>query len=483
MAQFELPDVGEGLTEAEIVSWKVRPGDTVDVNDPLVEIETAKSLVELPSPYAGTVRALLVEEGQTVPVGTPIVDVDAPDMAQAASSPPAADAPDTGPGSPSGRSAVLVGYGPRPPRRRRHRTRPEQPAAALNDAFSTGHDVGLPVAPPPPPHEIAAVAARPPTREAPSALVGPFPDAEPEPQESPQRHPLAKPPVRRLARDLGIALRDVTATGPGGTVTRADVERAASTEHGEHDIGADAVGWDGRARVERVKVRSVRRATARAVTSSAFSAPHVTQFVTVDVTASMELLERLREHPRFAGTRVSPLTLAARAMAAAVRHTPEVNAAWDEEAEEIVLRRYVHLGVATATPRGLLVPVVRNVDQLSLVDLAAAIAGVTEKARHGRTTPRETSGGTVSITNIGVFGMDAGTPIIAPGQSAILALGQVARRPWVVEAEGAECVVPRWVTTLGLSFDHRLVDGAQASSFLNDVADALRDPAMSWALT
>ena len=472
MTQFELPDVGEGLTEAEIVSWKGRPGDEVAVNDVLVEIETAKSLVELPSPFAGTVQALLVDEGSTVPVGTPIIDVEtrAPDSSGS----------EGAPGEP-----VLVGYGPRPHRPRRRRPRPEEPTRALHGAFSTGHDVGMPVAPPPPPHEVSPAGA---AAAHLLAQVGPFPDEDavdtvggvPASSGGPaQARPLAKPPVRRLARDLGIALEQVTPTGRGGTITRADVERTARVEPGS--TGDARPGWDGLPRSERVPVRSVRRATARAVTASAFSAPHVTQFLTIDATESMALLERLRGDPRFSDVRLSLLTLVALSMVRSARRTPEVNAVWDAQSDEIVLRRYVDLGIATATPRGLLVPVVRDADRLDLRGMAHAIADLAARARAGSTTPTETSGGTLSVTNIGVFGMDTGTPIIPPGQSAILGLGQVARRPWVVVREGHEGVEARWVVTLALSFDHRLVDGEQGSAFLREVAESLRDPAMAWA--
>jgi 2-oxoisovalerate dehydrogenase E2 component (dihydrolipoyl transacylase) len=293
---------------------------------------------------------------------------------------------------------------------------------------------------------------------------------------------LAKPPVRRLARDLGVDLAAVVASGPAGSITRADVESHARKERVPEPSTSAETGWDGLPREERIPVRSVRKATARAVVASAFGAPHVTQFVTTDVTASMDLLDRLRADRRFADVRLSPLTLAARAIALAARRTPAVNAQWDGEAGEIVLRRYVDLAVATATPRGLIVPVVRDADRLDLATLASTIADLAARAREGRTTPHETSGGTISVTNIGVFGMDAGTPIMPPGQSAILALGQVARRPWVVTAGGEERVEPRWVTTLALSFDHRLVDGEQGSAFLADIAETLSDPAKAWAL-
>ncbi len=471
MAYFDLPDVGEGLTEAEIVSWKVRPGDEVDVNDVLVEIETAKSLVELPSPFAGAVVEILVDEGETVAVGTRLIQVET--SAEPADA--GGDATDD-----DAREPVLVGYGPRPTRRRRRPvTAADEGLQALNGAFSTGHDVGLPVAPPPPPHPVSPV---PDSTDPIGVSVGPFPDEE---RDAPESRPLAKPPVRRLARDLGVDLNRVPATGPGGVVTRADVEeytRAQRAAQAQPPVDAVGAGWAGLPREERVVVRSVRRATARAVVASAFSVPHVTQFVTIDVSESMALLDRLRADPLMRDVKLSPLTLAARAMARAVPRTPEVNALWDEATGEIVLRRYVNLAVATATPRGLLVPVVRDADRLDLPGLATSITDLVERAREGTTTPHDTSGGTISVTNIGVFGMDSGTPIIPPGQSAILALGAVSKRPWVVEREGEQVVAPRWVTTLALSFDHRIVDGLQASAYLADVARAMSDPAMGWAL-
>ncbi len=475
MPEFSLPDVGEGLTEAEIISWKVRPGDEVAVNDVLVEIETAKSLVELPSPFAGTVTDLLVEAGETVAVGTPIVRVD---TAGSPTPGPGTQTPAAAPAQPTEgdeREPVLVGYGPRPGRRRRRSAGPIEPGVqALHGAFSTGHEVGMRVAPPEPPHPVSPVVG---AEKAALPAVGEFPAEE---RGAPAGRPLAKPPVRRLARDLGVTLTDVAPSGPGGTITRADVEA-----HAQRPVAAPRStepGWDGLPREERVPVRSVRRAMARAVVASALTAPHVTQFVSMDVSASMDLLDRMRADRRFADVRLSPLTLTARAVCSAARRTPEVNALWDEESGEIVYRRYVDLGIATTTPRGLLLPVVRDADRLDVHGLAAAIGDLAARAREGTTTPRETSGGTISITNIGVFGMDAGTPIIPPGQTAILALGQVARRPWVVDGPDGETVAPRWVTTLAVSFDHRLVDGAQGSAFLADVAGALSDPALAWAL-
>ena len=459
MSEFALPDVGEGLTEAEVVAWKVRPGDEVAVNDVLVEIETAKSLVELPSPFAGTVAELLVPEGSTVPVGTPLVRIDVAAVGEAQAEPE--------------REPVLVGYGPRASRRRRRAARPEAGTAALHGAFSTGQDVAVRVAPPEPPVPVPSRSGE--AEGPPLPSVGDF-SFEPPAAESSGR-PRAKPPVRRLARDLGVDLAVVTGTGPGGTVTRADVEA-----HARRPSGGPRTGWDGLPREERLPVRSVRRATAQAVVRSAFTAPHVTQFLTVDATASMELLARLRADATFADARLSPLTLTARAMCLAARRTPEITAAWDDAAGEIVLRRYVDLAVATATPRGLLVPVVRDADRLDLAALGTAVADLARRARDGRTSPAETTGGTLAVTNIGVFGMDAGTPIIPPGLSAILALGQLARRPWVVEVDGAETLEPRWVVALALSFDHRLIDGEQGSRFLSDVGSLLTDPARALAL-
>jgi pyruvate dehydrogenase E2 component (dihydrolipoamide acetyltransferase) len=292
---------------------------------------------------------------------------------------------------------------------------------------------------------------------------------------------LAKPPVRKLAKDRGVDLGTVTPTGPGGLVTRADVEAAAAAQQ-RHDTAAAPAAPA--AAEQRIPVRSVRKATAEAVTRSAFTAPHVTEWVTVDVSEAMSLLERLRARREYAAVKVTPLTLVVRAMALAARRTPEVNSHWVDLADgqaEIVQPAALHLGVATATPRGLLVPVVRNVDALDLATLAGAITSVVEKARAGATAPADTTGGTMAVTNVGVFGVDGGTPILVPGQSAILAVGQVARRPWVVGTGRDERLEPRWVTTLALSFDHRVVDGEQGSRFLADVAALLHDPALALA--
>jgi 2-oxoisovalerate dehydrogenase E2 component (dihydrolipoyl transacylase) len=401
--EFVLPDVGEGLTEAEIVSWRVAEGDTIAVNDVIVEIETAKSLVELPSPYAGEVTGLLVAEGDTVEVGRPIISIGAATEVV----PP--------------RQAMLVGYGPRAETSVRRR-RQSVPVA-----------VAEPAAP---------------------ALV----------------RPLARPPVRKLAKDLGV---DLSALGAAGTViTRADVEAAAAAR-GEPVEPAPPVEAAGDLRIP---VKGVRRATAEAMVRSAFTAPHVTEWVTLDVSATMDLVASLKQQRQFAGVKMSPTVVVAKAICLALRRTPELNARWDEQAQEIVVKRSVSLGIAAATDRGLVVPTIPGADALSLLELAGAIGELTATAREGRTQPHQMSGGTFTLTNIGVFGVDAGTPILNPGESGILALGSIERRPWVDEDDQ---VVPRWVTTLALSFDHRVVDGEQGSRFLADVASILRDPALA----
>ncbi len=412
---FALPDVGEGLTEAEILRWHVAPGDTVTVNQIIVEIETAKAAVELPSPYAGVVSELFAEPGATVAVGAPIITIDpAPEPA------PAGTIDEQGP---SERITTLVGYGPRAATVTR-RSRTTAPATAAPAQGTV---------------------------------------------------PLAKPPVRKLAKGLGIDLRTVLGSGAGGVITREDVHRAAhppgngAADHGtvEPPTGPGA----GR----REPVRGVRKATAAAVVSSAFTAPHVTMFLTVDVTPMMALRARLKGQPRFREVRLTPLAFAARALCLAVRRTPEVNASWDEAAGEIVYFDYVHLGIAAATPRGLVVPKVRDADRMSLHELAAALDGLATSAREGRTAPGDMLGGTITITNIGVFGIDTGTPILNPGESAILALGAIRDMPWVVDG----AVVARKVCQLALSVDHRVVDGQQGSQFLTDVGALLTDPALA----
>ncbi|HQR27449.1 MAG TPA: dihydrolipoamide acetyltransferase family protein, partial [Nocardioides sp.] len=290
---------------------------------------------------------------------------------------------------------------------------------------------------------------------------------------------LAKPPVRKLAKELGVDLAAVAPSGPGGTITRADVEAAAGSV-ASYDEGArplqPSVGVAGE-RERREPVKGVRKMMAQAMVASAFTVPHVTEWVTVDVTRTMELVERLRARRDFADVRVSPLLVLARAVMLAMRRTPEINSFWDEQAQEVVYKSYVNLGIAAATPRGLVVPNVKEAQALSLHDLAAALGELTERAREGRTQPAEMSEGTFTITNVGVFGVDSGTPLINPGESAIVAFGAARKQPWVVSTEAGDEIAVRQVATLALAFDHRHIDGEKGSRFLADVAGILEDPA------
>ncbi|WP_028648837.1 dihydrolipoamide acetyltransferase family protein [Nocardiopsis sp. CNT312] len=441
---FALPDVGEGLIEAELLTWYVGPGDEVAVNQNLCEIETAKAVVELPSPYAGTVRELLVEEGRTVDVGTVIITIDD-------GSGGAGDSGTVPEGASSGqgeeREKPLVGYGEKAGATRRRARRRPAPAA--------------PVTPPPP------TAAAPPAPAVPAVPTG--------------GRPLAKPPVRKLARDLGVDLASVTPTGAGGIVTREDVRLVAGAAETPSTALAEAAEH---ARAEslrerRIPVKGVRKHTAAAMVGSAFTAPHVTEFLQVDVTGTMTAVKRLRARPEFADVRVSPLLMVAKALLLAVRRHPEVNASWDEENQEIVVKDYVNLGIAAATDRGLVVPNIKDADAKSLPELAAALTELTTTAREGRTSPADMARGTITVTNVGVFGVDAGTPILNPGEAAILAFGQIRKMPWVHQGE----LAVRDVTTLSLSFDHRMVDGELGSKVLRDVGAALEDPeltALAW---
>ncbi|QMU96689.1 2-oxo acid dehydrogenase subunit E2 [Microbacterium esteraromaticum] len=436
---FTLPDVGEGLTEAELVAWKVAPGDTVAINDVICEIETAKSLVELPSPHAGVVGELLVAEGVTVEVGSPIITFVAEADAAGAATPGDAAEP---PATDEGGGSVLVGYGTGGGATSRRRKPAERPVRS---------SVGV----------------------------------------------IAKPPIRKLARDLNVELTEVTPTGADGEVTRDDVVKHAEQASVFRNIQTPEWGDvreeklpvqqearsaaaarpqrdDGRS--ESIPVKGVRKATSSAMVQSAYSAPHVTVWKEIDATRTMELVKRLKASPDYADIRVSPLLIMARAVIWAARRTPMVNAAWvdTDSGAEIVVRHYVNLGIAAATPRGLLVPNIKDAQDLSMKDLARALNRLTVTAREGRTTPADQQGGTITITNIGVFGMDAGTPIINPGEAGIVAMGTIAQKPWVVDGD----VRPRWVTTVSGSFDHRVIDGDGMSRFIADVASILEEPAL-----
>ncbi|MFD3656385.1 dihydrolipoamide acetyltransferase family protein [Streptomyces sp. NPDC058620] len=451
--EFKMPDVGEGLTEAEILKWYVQPGDTVTDGQVVCEVETAKAAVELPIPFDGVVHELRFPEGTTVDVGQVIIAVDvAPGSGDAApapvAEPVAAQEPAAEAEAPKGRTPVLVGYGvAESSTKRRPRKGAEVPAqvAAAIQGELNGHG-GV----------------------------------------APETRPLAKPPVRKLAKDLGIDLATVTPTGKDGIITREDVHAAAApvaepvaAEPAAPAPAAPAAAVVPGARETRVPVKGVRKAIAQAMVGSAFTAPHVTEFVTVDVTRTMKLVTELKEDKDMAGVRVNPLLIIAKALLVAIKRNPEVNAAWDEANQEIVQKHYVNLGIAAATPRGLIVPNIKDAHEQTLPQLAASLGELVSTAREGRTSPAAMAGGTVTITNVGVFGVDTGTPILNPGESAILAVGAIKLQPWVHKGK----VKPRQVTTLALSFDHRLVDGELGSKVLADVAAILEQPKrlITWA--
>ncbi|OZC86333.1 branched-chain alpha-keto acid dehydrogenase subunit E2 [Rhodococcus sp. 06-412-2C] len=420
---FPLPDLGEGLTEADLLTWLVAVGDTIELNQNIAEVETAKAAVELPSPFAGVVVALHVSEGDTVEVGVPIIDIRVGgDIEEEVTAPPSVEtATDTDEAAPAEdndeRIPVLVGYGVAKEGSSRRGGRGPAPVTAT----SSGRN----------------------------------------------GKPLATPPVRKIAKDNAVDLAEVPATGSHGDVTREDVETYLK---GEEPAEARAPHRTGRE--ERTPIKGVRKHTADAMVRSAFTAPHVTEFVTVDVTEALALLESLRSSTHFADVRLTPLALVSKAVLVALRSNPSLNSSWDEAAQEIVTKHYVNLGIAAATPRGLMVPNIKDAHELSLVDIARALADLTRTAKEGKSSPADLADGTITITNVGVFGVDAGTPILNPGEAAILCFGSIRRMPW--EHEGA--IALRSVTTLSLSFDHRLVDGQQGSQFLALVGRLLSTP-------
>ncbi|MFE5493338.1 dihydrolipoamide acetyltransferase family protein [Streptomyces virginiae] len=467
--EFKMPDVGEGLTEAEILKWYVQPGDTVTDGQVVCEVETAKAAVELPIPFDGVVHALLFEEGTTVDVGQVIISVQTGDAGaeapvQTAAAPVAEAAAAAAPAEEpvaEARQPVLVGYGVSTASTKRRPRKATAVPAAQNGT--------------------AAPAAAP---AAPAAPVLPAVPAQPTGER-----PLAKPPVRKLAKDLGIDLASVVPTGDGGVVTREDVHAAAAAAIAPQAVPAAAVpvaaqaqaetpvaeaapAADASARETRIPVKGVRKVTAQAMVGSAFTAPHVTEFITLDVTRTMKLVQELKDDPDLAGLRINPLLLIAKAVLVAIRRNPDVNASWDEAAQEIVLKHYVNLGIAAATPRGLIVPNIKDAHAKTLGELSESLSSLVATARDGKTSPADMQNGTITITNVGVFGVDTGTPILNPGESAILAVGAIKLQPWVHKGK----VKPRQVTTLALSFDHRLIDGELGSKFLADIAAVLEHP-------
>ncbi len=457
--EFNLPDLGEGLTEGEILKWLVAVGDTVALNQPIVEVETAKAAVEIPAKWAGQVTSIFHAEGETVEVGTPIIAIDTDPGAgpppESGPAPSAASlaavevAPAEGavePGliggpAPGGRTAVLVGYGPKTTTAKR---RPRTGGGAAAEATRPEPVAVAPVSPAAPPAPVETAPA-----PAPSSAVA----------------VLAKPPVRKLAKDLGVDLTRLVGTGPQGSISRDDVQAAVATP-AEQPARVRATGE----REQRVPVKGVRKLTAENMVASAFTAPHVSMFLTVDVTRAVQALDRLRAHRDWRDVRISPLLLVAKAALVALRRYPMVNSTW--AGEEIIVKGYVNLGIAAATERGLIVPNIKDADAMSLRELADAMTALVQTAKAGRTPPADMAGGTFTITNVGVYGVDTGTPILPPGEAAILCLGTIREQPWVHEGQ----IAVRQVTTLGMSFDHRIIDGELGSKFLSDIGAFLTDP-------
>ncbi|MFC7244805.1 dihydrolipoamide acetyltransferase family protein [Catellatospora aurea] len=470
--QFPLPDLGEGLTEGEILKWLVAEGDVIELNQPIVEVETAKAAVEIPAKWAGTVVKIFVPEGTVVEVGSPIISIDtggpsAPvvdDMSQGAAAQAEKAAGEEATGgligetTASGRTAVLVGYGPRVTAAKRRARKGDAPAAP---APAVSAPAPVPAVPAP------AAQAAPAARVAPAV---PAPSVSPAAPAANGHGVLAKPPVRMLARTLGVDLSTLTGTGPQGSITRDDVQAALAAPAAAAPR-AQVVMVPGE-RETRVPIKGVRKLTAANMVASAFTAPHVTEFLTVDMTRSMKALERLKADREWRDVRVSPLLLVAKAVLLAAKRHPMVNSSWDEAAQEIVVKDYVNLGIAAATERGLIVPNIADAGRLSLRELADAMTDLVATAKSGKTPPSAMSGGTFTITNVGVFGVDTGTPILPPGEAAILAFGAVRETPWAHKGK----VKLRQVTTLGLSFDHRVIDGELGSKFLRDIGAFLHDP-------
>ncbi len=520
LKNFKLPDVGEGLTEADIVRWLVQPGDTISVNQIIVEIETAKAVVELPSPYAGVVTDLLVPEGESADVGTPIISVQVgtgPVAGNGAASPTAARSTAAGstedvvgdpalittepveggtepgmygtlkpkePPAKEERQAVLVGYGVKLGATKRRARKPAGGAAPAAIAAPAGGAAPAAIAAPAGGAAPAAIAAPAAVAAAPAAPTGTTPGrpaavAAPTSPAAPASTDgrvgvLAKPPVRKLAKDLGVDLGQVLGSGQDGVITRADVEAAAAglAVADAPTALAPALRMAALPREERIPIRGVRKHMAAAMSASAFTAPHVTEFLQIDITATMEATTRLKQLPEFDGIRVSPLLLVAKALLVAASRNPLINSSWDEAAQEIVVRHYVNLGIAAATERGLIVPTIKDAQAMTLAELGRAMLELTDKARSGKSSPADLSGGTITITNVGVFGVDTGTPIITPGEAANLAFGQIKDAPWVIDGQ----LAVRKVCTFALSFDHRIVDGALGSAVLRDVGAMLTDP-------
>ncbi|MFF4152628.1 dihydrolipoamide acetyltransferase family protein [Streptomyces sp. NPDC001651] len=456
--EFKLPDLGEGLTEAEIVRWLVQVGDVVAIDQPVVEVETAKAMVEVPCPYGGVVTARFGEEGTELPVGAPLLTV-------------AVGAPATGEES-EGSGNVLVGYGTSEAPARRRRVRPATPAPARDSAAN-----GAPRADAPSAERVARPVGT-------AAGHGTDTPAASEPVRHDGPVPVISPLVRRLARENGLDLRELHGSGPDGLILRADVEyalRAAGSRRtaqpaapAPREASAPAqtpIRSSAPAAGVRVPLKGVRGAVADKLSRSRREIPDATCWVDADAT---ELMRARAAMNAVGGPKISLLALLARICTAALARFPELNSMVDTEAREVVQLEHVNLGFAAQTERGLVVPVVRDAHARDAESLTAEFARLTEAARAGTLTPADLTGGTFTLNNYGVFGVDGSTPIINHPEAAMLGVGRIIPKPWVHEGE----LAVRQVVELSLTFDHRVCDGGTAGGFLRHVADCVENPAV-----
>ena len=419
LSQFRLPDLGEGLEEAQLVQWLVRPGETVALNQPLCQVETAKALVDVPSPYAGVVRTLHAQPGETVPVGAPLVTIETSESGATSAAPTDASA---GP--------VLVGYGTEGPaqtftRRRRGFETGSAPAASQSAAM-------------PPP------VSAPPTNGA---------DAK------------ASPLVRKIAQERGINLAAITGTGPNGRIRVEDLDAApAQTAKPAAPLADDE---------ERISTVGLRKAIAAKMMRAATTIPHFTEYALFDAAGLVGLRDQLKGKGEFAETRLTFLPFLVVALARAVREYPIMNSRWDEEGSAIVVKRSVHIGVATDTERGLVVPVIHDAHALTLLQVAAETDRLTQLARAGKLEARMMTGGTITLTNVGAAGpVDTGAPLINPPEACVVGFGAIKKRPMAV----GEQVLVRPSAWISMSCDHRIVDGATAAKFIGRLVNLLEEP-------
>ncbi len=490
--EFNLPDLGEGLTEATVVRWMVAVGDVVTVDQPVVEVETAKALVEVPCPYGGVVTARYGDEGTELPVGAPLITVavgaseeagaNGANGAAGSAGSAGSEAAGASEGS-DGSGNVLVGYGTAGSAGRRRRTRPVDGFHLADGQARGGVGTALPPSPPPQATQGGAQAPQP----------APVEPSQPTHRQGPVA--VISPLVRRLAREHGLDLRGIPGSGPEGLILRADVERAArsraeaapaaapGTAEGTAAGAAGAVvgaapqqaaPTAGRAPI-RIPLTGFRGTVADKLSRSRREIPDATCWVDADATELLAARRAMNDHGAAHGTgKISLLALLARICTAALARFPELNSTVDTDAREVLRHPDVHVGFAAQTPRGLVVPVVRNAHDLDADGLTAEMSRLTESARQGKLTPGDMTGGTFTLNNYGVFGVDGSTPIINHPESAMLGVGRITEKPWVVDGQ----LAVRHVVQLSLTFDHRVCDGGTAGGFLRYVADCVEHPAV-----